>query len=166
MEATFDVVPLHSLSTYFLRHRRESTTRCRGGGRSSHLVKNCFVALGFKCFLEFKDFWMRTVYPQKKVARNKTKPGLICAVVRQMSWVESWKKTKTERENSCSQPPCSSGINVLYDYLTIYYQRHQKLWKRKNRDQFGPTCLPGKYSQASTSVAPSIRWRVKWHQTG
>jgi hypothetical protein len=131
MEATFDVVPLHSLSTYFLRHRRESTRRCRGGGRSSLLVKNCFVALSFKCFLEFKDFWMRTVYPQKKVARNKIKPGLICAVVRQMSWVESEKKTKTERENSCSQPPCSSGINVLHDYVTIYNQRPPKIVKKE-----------------------------------
>jgi hypothetical protein len=97
------------------------------------------------------------VYPQTKLWATKTenKPDLLHNRLRNEIVSEplptlTEKKTKTERENSCSQPPNSSGINILRDYVTIYNQRHPKFSKRKNRDQFCPTfIMPGKYSQAS-----------------
>jgi hypothetical protein len=120
--------------------------------------KNGLVALCFKCSSS-NIFECDGFLPTEKVVRFKTKQAW-SAVVQQMSYLmnPNWEKTKTERENSCSQPS-SSGINILRDYVTIYNQPHHKLWKRKNRGQLCPTFVPGKYSQAST-VAPSIRWRV------
>jgi hypothetical protein len=97
--------------------------------------------------------------PTEKVVRYKT--SLICCRSTNEIFSEPLqRKTKMEKENSCSQPS-SSGIIVLCDYLAIYNQRRQKLSKRKKRDQFCPTFMPGKYSQTST-VAPSIRWRVEY----
>jgi hypothetical protein len=111
-------------------------------------------------------------YPQKKLwGTKKQKTSLICSRSTnefQMSQTTNeplTESTNTARENSFPVNSLASGIIVLRDYVTIYKQSHPKLPKKKNRDQFCPTFMPGNYSQAST-VAPSIRWRVQFHQTG
>jgi hypothetical protein len=104
--------------------------------------KNCFFfALGFKCFLKFKDFRMWTVYPQKKLW--DAKPGLNCAVVRQISWVESEKINKNGERKQLQSTVYRSGKHVLHDYVTIHNQRPPKILK-KGRTEINfvlPLCL-------------------------
>ncbi len=90
--------------------------------------------------------------------RYKTKQAW-STVVQQMRFLMNpdWEKNKNGEEKTIAVNTPSSGRNILHDYATILNQRHQILSKRKNKDQFGPTFVPGKYSQASKS----IRWRVE-----
>jgi hypothetical protein len=136
------------------RRRNIGKRRCRSGGRSL-LVKNCLVAICFKC-LKLDDFLNLIVYPPAdKIVRYKT--SLICSRSTNEIFSEPLlRKNKNGERKQLQSTAYSSGIIVLRDYLAIYNQRHQKLSKRKNRDQFCPTFMPGKYSQAST-FAPSTR---------
>ncbi len=95
-------------------------------------------------------------YPQTKLL-NSTKQAW-SAVVRQMRflWMNpEWEKIKTSRENSCSQPPSSSGINVLRTMLRFIINA-LKWSNRENRNKCYPTFMPGKYGQ--TSIHPLISW--------
>jgi hypothetical protein len=47
--------------------------------------------------------------------QKKNKPDLQSFEKMRFQVNHYWEKTKTERENSCSQPP-SSGVNILRDY--------------------------------------------------
>jgi hypothetical protein len=138
-----------------------TTRRCRCGGRFFLVKNSLIIALCFNC-LKFNYFRMEW-FAHKKSCELQNKTSLIYSRSTNEIFSEQLlrkNKTKTERENSCSQPPNSSGINIPRDCVTtIYNQRHQhKLSKKKNRNQCCPTFMPGKYSQASTSVAPgSIR---------
>ncbi len=116
----------------------KQTRRCRCGGKSL-LVKKFSSCTLFKYF---RMWW----FTHRQNCEVQKTTGLICSRSTLMRFLVNhyWEKTKTKRANGCrlavKQPP-SSGINVLRDYVTIYNQRHEKLSKRKNRDQFFPTFI-------------------------
>jgi hypothetical protein len=116
----------------------------------------CFKCLKFKYFQISKKFSTGT----EKVVRykKKQKTGLIW--VNEIFSEKLLRKKPKRREKTVAANRLAQ--EKTYFMTTIYNQCRHKLSKRKNRDQFCPTFMPGKYSQAST-VAPSI---CKWHQTG
>jgi hypothetical protein len=115
--------------------------------------KNCLVALQV---FKIQIFLNVMVYPQTKLWGTKT--SLICSRSTNEIFVNPyWEKTKTDDVNRLAQV---SGIIVLRDYVTIYNQRHPKLSKNKNRDQFCPTFMPGTIQPGihSCSIHPLKSW--------
>ncbi len=118
------------------------------------------VLLHFKC-LKFKYFqmWWFRVYPQSKLWGTKT--SLICSRSTNEIFCEPLmrKKKNVERKQFYSQPP-SSGVRNDHtpDYFTIYNQRHPKLSKNDNWDQFCPTFMETQPGIHSCSIHPLKSW--------